>query len=146
RFRVDMSGELPYKEGWRKLCGISASDIRPLCRKFINTGSSCEYNPGLVSQGDGWGGRAAMNSSYGPALRRFWWVGAIGAIVASVIAFLLVYTFQDGKLVKREQPVYTAVARLFVTSGEAPYLRTTVPRYTDVPIGTGGTQTTSRPL
>jgi hypothetical protein len=87
-----------------------------------------------------------MNSSYGPALRRFWWVLAIGAFVAAGIAFLMVYTFEDGKLVKREQPVYTAVARLFVTSGEAPYLRTTVPRYTDVPIGTGGTQTTSRPL
>lgn len=87
-----------------------------------------------------------MNSNYGPALRRFWWVLAIGAFVAAAIAFLMVYTFQDGKLVKREQPVYTAVARLFVTSGEAPYLRTTVPRYTDVPIGTGGSQTTSRPL
>jgi hypothetical protein len=87
-----------------------------------------------------------MNSGYGPALRRFWWVVAIGAVVAAVIAFLMVYTVEDGKLVKREQPVYTAVARLFVTSGEAPYLRTTVPRYTDVPIGTGGTQTTSRPL
>ena len=87
-----------------------------------------------------------MNSSYGPALRRFWWVLAIGAFVAAAIAFLMVYTVQDGKLVKRERPVYTAVARLFVTSGEAPYLRTTVPRYTDVPIGTGGTQTTSRPL
>jgi hypothetical protein len=87
-----------------------------------------------------------MNSNYGPALRRFWWVLAIGAFFAAAIAFLMVYTVQDGKLVKREQPVYTAVARLFVTSGEAPYLRTTVPRYTDVPIGTGGTQTTSRPL
>ena len=87
-----------------------------------------------------------MNSNYGPALRRFWWVLAVGAVFAAGIAFLMVYTYQDGKLVKREKPVYTAVARLFVTSGEAPYLRTTVPRYTDVPIGTGGSQTTSRPL
>jgi hypothetical protein len=87
-----------------------------------------------------------MNSSYGPALRRFWWLLAIGALVAAAIAFFMVYSFDDGKLAKREQPVYTAVARLFVTSGEAPYLRTTVPRYTDVPIGTAGTQTTSRPL
>ena len=87
-----------------------------------------------------------MNSSYGPALRRFWWVVAIGAFVAALIAFLMVYTVDDGKLAKREKPVYTAVARLFVTSGEAPYLRTSVPRYTDVPIGTSETQTTSRPL
>lgn len=79
-----------------------------------------------------------MNSTYGPALRRFWWVLAIGAVVAAGVAFFMVYN--------GEKPVYTAVARLFVTSGEAPYLRTTVPRYTDVPIGTGGTQTTSRPL
>ncbi len=86
-----------------------------------------------------------MNSNYGPALRRFWWVLAIGAVVAAGIAFLMVYTVDGGKP-QREQPVYTAVARLFVTSGEAPYLRTTVPRYTDVPIGTAGSQTTSRPL
>lgn len=87
-----------------------------------------------------------MNSSYGPALRRFWWVLGLGAIVAAGIAFLMVYKLEDGSLTKREQPEYTAVARLFVTSGEAPYLRTSVPRYTDVPIGTGGTQTTERPL
>ena len=85
-----------------------------------------------------------MNSTYGPALRRFWWVLAIGAVVAAGIAFLMVYTVDGGKLAKREQPVYTAVARLFVTSGEAPYLRTTVPRYTDVPIGTAGSQTDAR--
>jgi hypothetical protein len=87
-----------------------------------------------------------MNSGYGPALRRFWWVLVVGAVFAAGIAFLMVYTVEDGKPVKREQPVYTALARLFVTSGEAPYLRTSVPRFTDVPIGTTETQTTSRPL
>lgn len=87
-----------------------------------------------------------MNSSYGPALRRFWWVLALGALFAAAIAILMVYKVEGGSLVKREQPVYTAVARLFVTSGEAPYLRTSVPRYTEVPIGTSGTQTTERPL
>jgi hypothetical protein len=87
-----------------------------------------------------------MSSGYGPALRRFWWVLAIGVFVAAGIAILMVYKVEDGSMTKREQPLYTAVARLFVTSGEAPYLRTSVPRYTDVPIGTGGSQTTSRPL
>ena len=87
-----------------------------------------------------------MNSSYGPALRRFWWVVAIGGFVAVLIAVLMVYKLEDASLAKREQPVYTAVARLFVTSGEAPYLRTSVPRFTDVPIGTSETQTTTRPL
>jgi hypothetical protein len=87
-----------------------------------------------------------MNSSYGPALRRFWWVLAVGAVFAAGVAFLMVYSFDGGKLVKREKPVYTAVARLFVTSGEAPFLRTSVPRYTEVPIGTTEAQTTTRPL
>ena len=85
-----------------------------------------------------------MNSGYGPALRRFWWLLLIGGLVAVAVATLMVYSVNLGfppKLVERDQPVYTAQARLFVTSGEAPYLRTSVPRFREVPIG-GGTEAT----
>lgn len=89
-----------------------------------------------------------MNSSYGPALRRFWWVLAIGGVVAVAAAVLMVYKVDSvapPKLSAREKPTYTSEVRLFVTSGEAPYLRTSVPRFTEVPIGTDG-ETTSRPV
>ena len=87
-----------------------------------------------------------MNSSYGPALRRFWWV------LASRRSCRRGDRLPHGLHGRGRQPHEARaarlhrVARLFVTSGEAPYLRTSVPRYTDVPIGTGGTQTTERPL
>jgi hypothetical protein len=51
----------------------------------------------------------------------------------------MIYSVSPGvppTLSEREKPVYTAQARLFVTSGEAPYLRTGVPRFREVPIGT----------
>jgi hypothetical protein len=89
-----------------------------------------------------------MNSSYGPALRRFWWVLALGGVVAVAAALLMVYSVQSvapPKLTAREKPAYTAEVRLFVTSGEAPYLRTSVPRFRDVPIGTEG-EAASSPL
>jgi hypothetical protein len=89
-----------------------------------------------------------MNSSYGPALRRFWWVLAIGGVLAVAAALLMVYSVEAGvppKLSAREKPSYTSEVRLFVTSGEAPYLRTSVPRFAEVPIGTDG-ETTSRPV
>ncbi len=81
-----------------------------------------------------------MNAGYGPALRRFWWILVAGGAVALAVATLMVYSVELGvppKFTEREQPIYTAQARLFVTSGEAPYLRTSVPRSTSVPIGTG---------
>jgi hypothetical protein len=81
-----------------------------------------------------------MNSGYGPALRRFWWVVAVGAIFAILAAVLMAYSVEAAvppKLTEREQPVYTAEARLFVTSGQAPYLRTSVTRFEQVPIGAG---------
>ena len=82
-----------------------------------------------------------MNSGYGPALRRFWWLIALGAIVAMALAVIMVYSVSGipPKFTARDQPVYTAEVRMFVTSGEAPYLRTSVPRFTDVPIGADGT-------
>jgi hypothetical protein len=81
-----------------------------------------------------------MNSGYGPALRRFWWIVLLGGLVAVLVATLMMYSVEASlppKFTAREQPLYTAQARLFVTSGEAPYLRTTVPRVREVPIGGG---------
>lgn len=81
-----------------------------------------------------------MNSGYGPALRRFWWIVLLGAVFAVVVALLMRYSVEAAvppKLTAREQPVYTAEARLFVTSGQAPYLRTSVTRVEEVPIGAG---------
>lgn len=104
----------------------------------------CEYNAVSDVQGDGWGGRTQMNSNYGPALRRFWWIVALGGVFALLVGVLMVYSVEAGlppKLTEREQPVYTAEARLFVTSGDAPYLRTSVPRSASVPIGTDDNQT-----
>jgi hypothetical protein len=82
-----------------------------------------------------------MSSGYGPALRRFWWVVLLGTIFAVLAAVLMTYSVEAAvppKLTEREQPVYTAEARLFVTSGQAPYLRTSVTRIEQVPIGAGG--------
>jgi hypothetical protein len=85
-----------------------------------------------------------MDSGYGPAVRRFWWVLALGGVFAVLVAFLMVYSVGAGGVTHREKPVYTAEARLFVTSGDAPYLRTSVPR--EVPIGTDDAQTATRPV
>lgn len=85
-----------------------------------------------------------MSSGYGPALRRFWWIVVLGVIVGGFAAALMVYSVEASlppKFTEREQPLYTAQARLFVTSGEAPYLRTSVPRFREVPIGNGASAT-----
>jgi hypothetical protein len=86
-----------------------------------------------------------MNSSYGPALRRFWWVLVIGAIVAAAFATLLSYSVSGfpPKFTPREASDYTSEARLFVTSGDAPYLRTSVTVKSTVPIGTTGQEATT---
>jgi hypothetical protein len=86
-----------------------------------------------------------MSSGYGPALRRFWWIVLLGALVAVFAAVLMRYSVDASvppKFTERENPAYTAQARLFVTSGEAPYLRTSVPRVREVPIGTNNTEAT----
>ena len=85
-----------------------------------------------------------MSSGYGPALRRFWWIIALGGCVGVLVTLLMVYSVElsvPPKFKEREKPVYTAEARLFVTSGEAPYLRTSVPRFREVPIGSGESAT-----
>lgn len=88
-----------------------------------------------------------MSSGYGPALRRFWWIVVLGGFVAVFVAALMLYSVEPSfppKLTDREKPLYTAQARLFVTSGEAPYLRTSVPRLREVPIGGGAGATFTR--
>ncbi len=60
------------------------------------------------------------------ALLRFWWVVALGAFFGVLLATWMVYELPGFKA--REQPEYTAAARLFVTSSEGQYIRLSVPR------------------
>ena len=75
------------------------------------------------------------------ALLRFWWVVAIGVVVGVALAVVMVYNVPD--FTTREQPEYTATARLFVTSAEGQYLRLSVPRSVDSGSTTQGNQGTS---
>jgi hypothetical protein len=52
-------------------------------------------------------------------LKRFWWVFAIGVALSIGAAIVIL---------RSNPPTYSATARLFVTSPEAPYFRTSVPR------------------
>ena len=65
-------------------------------------------------------------SAYLPALRRFWWLVAIGFAVAVVAGLASVYKLPSFE--QRDQPVYTATARMLVTGSDAPYFRTAVTR------------------
>jgi hypothetical protein len=68
---------------------------------------------------------------YVHALRRFWWLLALGLAVAVFAAIVSVYRVSlsvPPSVEKRDQVTYTATARLLVTSNEAPYFRTTVTR------------------
>ena len=60
------------------------------------------------------------------ALQRFWWVVGLGCVVSIALAVWMVYEIPAFK--PREQPVYNAAARLFVTSAEGQYIRLSVPR------------------
>jgi hypothetical protein len=86
-----------------------------------------------------------MNSSYGPALRRFWWLLVIGGLLAVAVGVLLTYSVSGfpPTFTQREKPEYVSEAKLFVTSGEAPYLRTAVTRTVVAPIGTTGEDATT---
>jgi hypothetical protein len=76
-----------------------------------------------------------LENSYVRALRRYWWLLLVGIGIAGVAAVSAVYRIDFGSvpptLEKRAQVTYTASARLLVTSAEAPYFRTTVPRTTE---------------
>lgn len=80
-------------------------------------------------------------NQYVRALRRFWWLLLLGLGVAAIAAIAAVYRIDLGSvpptLEKRAQVTYTAAARLLVTSGEAPYFRTTVTR--ELPTDSGET-------
>jgi hypothetical protein len=71
------------------------------------------------------------------ALIRFWWMVALGVVVGLFVSLWMVYELPG--FTPREQPVYTANARLFVTSSEGQYVRISVPRTveTDSADGTG---------
>ena len=82
-----------------------------------------------------------LGNPYVRGLTRFWWLLVIGVAVAGVAALLSVYRIDFGSvppsLEKRDEVVYTSSARLLVTSTEAPYFRTTVPRETELSGGEG---------
>jgi hypothetical protein len=71
------------------------------------------------------------------ALQRFWWVVVLGASLGVTIAVGMVYSLPS--FTPREPPVYSAAARLFVTSAEGQYVRLSVPRTVESPGGPGGT-------
>ncbi len=70
------------------------------------------------------------------ALVRFWWVVVLGVLVGVTIAAWMVYALPS--LTPREEPVYSAAARLFVTSAEGQYVRLSVPTQVETPGGGGG--------
>ncbi|MFN8222145.1 MAG: hypothetical protein U0R50_02730 [Gaiellales bacterium] len=76
-------------------------------------------------------------SAYLPALRRFWWIIALGLVAAVVAGLASIYELPS--FTKRNQPVYTATARMLVTGSDAPYFRTATTR-ADVPKPAGGTR------
>ena len=95
------------------------------------TGASTPELPGAARS------QRLLGNPYVRALKRFWWVLALGAGVALIAAVAAVYRIDFGSvppsLEKREQITYTSSARLLVTSEEAPYFRTTVPRVSEAP-------------
>lgn len=82
-----------------------------------------------------------MNSS-SAALRRNWWVLAIGVVVAITVATSIAYEIPG--FTPRHKPVYTANARLLVTSSEGSYIRVSVPRRVDEESASGDATGTSR--
>lgn len=89
-------------------------------------------------------------TAYVPVLRRYWWVLAIGVVVAVVGALASVYRLPSTDL--RSEKEYTATARLLVTGANAAYFRTAVPEVSELqrdgaaasPNGTNTTVRSSR--
>jgi hypothetical protein len=70
------------------------------------------------------------------AALRFWWVLTLGVLLACIVAVLVVYRVDLGvppTLEAKEKPVYTAGARVLVTSAERPYYRVTVEKVVESP-------------
>jgi hypothetical protein len=74
-------------------------------------------------------------NSYGAALRRTWWIVALGVVVALGVATSMAYAIPD--FTPRDKPAYTASSRLLVTSPEGAYIRVSVPRKVDEQTGSG---------
>jgi hypothetical protein len=78
---------------------------------------------------------------YLQALLRFWWILALGLLVASLAAVTMQYRVDLSSLpptlTERSQPTYVTAARLLVTSSEVPYLRTSISRPVDT-VSPGG--------
>lgn len=95
-----------------------------------------------------------MSSGFMTALRRFWWLAAIGILLAAAAAVVAVYKVKLGvppKLTARKPNTYLADAQLMVDSPQVPYLRTAVTQKVPQPAkivtqkngtGTNGTETT----
>ncbi|MGH3024513.1 MAG: zinc ribbon domain-containing protein [Gaiellaceae bacterium] len=106
------------------------------CGHEIHEGARFCARCGAPQTGPRDGGVAVAKSpllsgnQYVRALRRFWWLLLLGLGIAAIAAIAAVYRIDFGSvppsLEKRDQVTYTAVARLLVTSAEAPYFRTTV--------------------
>jgi len=60
------------------------------------------------------------------AIVRFWWVVTLGAVLGVLLAAWMLYDLPS--LEARDRQVWTANARLFVTSSEGQYIRVSVPR------------------
>lgn len=60
------------------------------------------------------------------AVVRFWWVVVLGAVLGVLLAAWMLYELPGFE--PRDRPIWTASARLFVTSSEGQYMRVTVPR------------------
>ncbi len=67
------------------------------------------------------------------ALKRYWWLLAVGGVVGLLVAVSMVYTIPG--LEPREGRTYTAQSRLLVTSPEGQYVRVSIPREIE---GSGG--------
>ena len=83
-------------------------------------------------------------TSYSAALKRFWWVVVLAALLGFALAVISVYRVAVSfppKLTEREHPTYSAGTQLEVTSRLKPYYRTAI----DVPVvtATPATSTTA---
>jgi zinc-ribbon domain len=81
--------------------------------------------------------------AYVQALRRFWWVLAIGAVVALLAGLSARYSigFFPPGLSEKEAVTYTSSSRLLVSSAEAPYLRSQKTTFVEQP-NAGGDEST----
>jgi hypothetical protein len=83
-----------------------------------------ETAAGPMPQNDGESGSPVV-----AALKRYWWLLAVGGVVGLLVAVSMVYTIPGFE--PREGRTYTAQSRLLVTSPEGQYVRVSIPREVD---------------